>query len=128
MFYYPSEINNNSLVDYENLPLCDINCLKCYDNTGECIECIKLYILENNKCIQKCSDENCINCKMLSNQEVCIECKNGYSPRFNKCIYICTIKFCVSCSLKDGNEYCNECLYGYKYDKKKIFAKKVIHK
>ena len=124
-YYSYFEEPDFSSVNTSNLKLCDANCLKCYDNTGECIQCDKLYKLENNKCIKYCSDENCLNCKLLSNNfEICFECKSGYLLMLDKCQYICSIKFCMSCSLLDGKEYCNDCLPGFKYDKKSGICKK----
>lgn len=122
---YPLEERNTTLINYQNIQFCDNNCLKCYQNTGECLECKRLFILKDNKCIKNCSNENCLDCKIQYNHEVCTECKKGYSLGFNNnCLYRCTINYCTSCTLNDGNEYCNECLSGYKYDSEKKICKK----
>ena len=118
--YFPNEKHNILAYD-SNINLCDKYCLKCYDNTGICLECDKLFKLENNKCIQECSIENCLECKLLGKLEFCLKCKDGYISSYSKdkCQLKCSDIKCMSCSLIDGEEYCHECLTGYKFDKSK---------
>ena len=125
-YNFPKEKHNVLIKNDSNIKLCDKNCLKCYDNSGVCLECDKLYKLVDNKCIQDCSIENCLECRLLGIYEVCLKCKEGYITSFNKdnCALKCSDIKCMNCSIKDGDEYCNECIPGYKFDKsKKICVK-----
>ena len=109
--------------NYPNVPIieeeieivieCDSNCVKCYDNDGKCIECAELHILENNKCVKHCSNENCLNCFMRYGSEICTECEGGYYVKNSKCAYNCSDSNCLSCYLLDGNEICTQCSANY---------------
>ena len=104
-------------IDNENLPNileCDTNCIKCYDNIGKCIECDKLYLLNNNKCMKHCSDDNCIDCYLEDDTEYCSECDNGYILNNKKCNLICSDEKCSKCYLSDNTQFCSQCKYGYK--------------
>ena len=105
---FPDEIPNSDHNNNEVLE-CDINCLKCFDNNGTCKECNKLYILENNTCIKHCSDDNCLECTLINDNEQCTFCKEDYIVKNNKCAYNCTIENCISCTYENNNEICDKC-------------------
>ena len=124
-FFYPEEVVSSKIpstiiktevipTDIQNsLVECDINCEKCYENNGECVECKTLYILKDNKCIMHCSDENCLSCLLRNGREICDKCTSRYTPKNNKCLLICSDENCLSCSLNNGKEICNNCKKGY---------------
>ena len=92
---------------------CDKNCIKCYDNIGKCIECNEKYNLQENKCILKCSDKNCLSCELKDNKEICNQCPTGYEINNEKCFLNCTINNCLECSLTDNLLTCEKCQNGY---------------
>ena len=124
-------INLNSysvenMMDYINknkILLCDKNCLKCYDNTGKCKECIPNYTLKDDKCSLICSDKNCDNCEIKDGKEICSKCLPYYELKDNKCNIICSIDHCSSCSVKNNNLNCNYCKSGYYLDNNKCKIK-----
>ena len=125
---YENENHTISEKNFSNIEICDRNCKFCYDSTGICKECLKPYILENNKCIAKCDDNNCVDCFFLGNHPVCNRCRDGYILSFyrDKCVLKCNDINCLSCSKleEEEGEYCHECFPGFKYDKsKKICVK-----
>ena len=105
--YYPEEIisdTTNGISDIvSEKSECDKNCLKCYDNTEICKECKDSFILENNTCIMKCSDENCLECK-LDEYEQCVKCKEGYIEERGNCIHNYKDENCPSCKLENSTE------------------------
>lgn len=93
---------------------CDINCIHCNGITGKCIECNKLYILYNNKCIKHCSDNNCIDCSLKDDDvEYCTKCADGYTPMNEKCNIICSDNNCEKCILIGRTQFCSQCKTGY---------------
>lgn len=112
--YYPEE----DIDEEDNIEIieCDANCLKCYDNTGICKECDTLYILENNKCIKHCSDNNCLECFLSNGDEQCKICTAGYYLKNNKCYLNCSDVNCLSCTIDNNIEICSKCLDNYKLD------------
>ena len=98
---------------YNKINLCDKNCIKCYDNTGKCKECIPNYALKDDKCNLICSDKNCENCELKDGKEICNNCLTGFELKENKCNLICSIAQCSSCSLKDNILICNYCNSGF---------------
>jgi hypothetical protein len=126
--YHENEIHNKSAKNISNIKICDTHCMSCYENTGICKECIKPFILNNNKCEVKCIDDNCVDCFYFGNHEVCNKCKDGYTLSFyrDKCVLKCSDLNCLSCSKleEEEGEFCHECFPGFKYDKsKKICVK-----
>ena len=94
-----------------NAAECDLNCKKCYQNTGKCIECQTKYKLRDNKCIKYCSDD--INCqKCYQNTNKCIECEPNYRLQDDKCIKYCSDPNCLQCPVIQGYEKCKECVKG----------------
>jgi len=112
---FPDETTEDINLDSE-ITECDSNCLKCYDDNGECKECNKLYILENNKCIKHCSDSNCIECSLVNENEQCTKCNDSYVVKNGKCNYKCSDVNCLSCTLEDNLEICSKCSSGYQLD------------
>ena len=90
---------------------CDKNCIKCLQNTGECLECDNLYTLKNNKCILSCS-ENCLSCSLKNGFEVCNRCKSGYDVKNGKCSRECLDDNCNDCP--NDSRICKECKSGTK--------------
>ena len=113
---YPDEIINDIDIDNDEILDCDQNCLKCYDNSGICKECNKLYILEDNTCVKHCTDTNCLNCSLVGENEQCTACKENYILKNFKCAYNCTINNCLSCTFEDNNEICDKCDINYDLD------------
>ena len=112
---YPDEkIDSTNIIS--EIVECDKNCLKCYDNTGICKECGTMYILQDNKCIEHCSDDNCLKCSLINEKEYCEKCKEGYYLKNNKCAYNCTDKNCLSCKLENDTEICEKCAANYNLD------------
>ena len=109
--YIKDDISDKDIVE------CDKNCIKCYDNTGVCKECDKLYILENNTCIKHCSDDNCLDCSLFRETEQCNLCKEGYILKNKQCYYNCSDPHCSSCALENNTEICYKCAINYKLDK-----------
>ena len=106
------KVQSETIIAIPAIITCDINCLKCMRN-GECLECEKLFILENNKCIKHCSDENCLNCSLINENEICDQCISGYTPNEEKCTLICSDENCIKCSLSGDIEHCFQCKNGY---------------
>jgi len=98
------ENNMNLIID------CDKNCIKCLQNTGECLECDNSYILRDNKCIH-CS-ENCVSCSFKNGFEVCNMCKSGYDMKYGKCSRECIDDNCKDCP--NDLRICKECKLGKK--------------
>ena len=98
------EQNNKLIID------CDKNCIKCLQNTGECLECDKSYTLRNNKCIQ--CPENCLSCSFKNGFEVCNRCKSGYDLEYGKCSRECIDDNCNDCP--NDSRICKECKSGRK--------------
>ena len=119
---YPEE-NIIDLGDLE-VPECDKNCLKCYQNNGVCKECNNLYKLNDNKCEKYCSDTNCADCSMINEFEKCSKCKTNYILKNGLCVYNCTDINCLSCIFEDGKETCKRCDPNYDLDEKKNICKK----
>ena len=103
-----TEINNV----VPNLLVCDENCEKCYDSYRKCLECKKLYILKDNKCIKHCTDEKCLDCSLKDETEYCNKCTSGYSPKKEKCVIKCFDEYCKTCT--DNGQDCIECEEGKK--------------
>ena len=100
-------------INFHNIFLCDKFCLKCYDNTGKCKECIPNYYLKEDKCNLICSDNNCENCEFKDGKEICTKCLPYHELKENKCNLKCSIDQCSSCSVKENNLICNYCKPGY---------------
>ena len=120
---YKAQIQNDNLVNPTEALInkrtslsCDKNCGKCKDNTGVCLECVKKYDLEENKCNLICSDKNCLSCELKVGKEICNECKTGYSINSNKCELICSINNCQECSLFGSLLICLKCKDGYVFN------------
>ena len=92
---------------------CDKNCIKCFDNRGKCYECNQRYTLQENKCILKCSDKNCLSCELKDGKEICNQCPTGYEINNEKCTLNCEISNCLECSLTDNVLTCEKCNNGY---------------
>ena len=90
---------------------CDKYCLKCLQNTGECLECEDSYTLKNNKCIIQCS-ENCLSCSFKNGYEICNTCKLGYDVKNGKCSRECIDDNCNDCP--NDIRVCTECKSGQK--------------
>ena len=88
-------LNISNHLNYINIFSCDKNCIKCFDNTGKCIECDNNYILKENKCFLKCVDENCLNCEL--NSQICTKCNENYTLKDNKCVMNCEDENCLIC-------------------------------
>ena len=112
-----------SKYDINNLMECDKNCIKCFDNSGKCIECDKLYTLQENKCIKQCTDEKCLDCSLNNDEEICNKCAKGYQPNEEKCTLICSDSNCSKCGLIKNKEYCSECKGGYRLKNEKCVVK-----
>ena len=110
-------------LDLNDLMECDKNCIKCYDNLGKCIECAKLYILQENKCIKKCTDEKCLDCSLQNEEEFCNKCAKGYKPNGEECSLICSDNYCSKCSIIKNKEYCNQCRGGFRLKNEKCVVK-----
>ena len=93
---------------------CDINCAKCFDNNGICLECEQLYILEGNECIKHCSDEKCLDCYLVNEKEYCSQCQSGYTVKDGQCSLICTDNKCQKCDLLGSIQYCQKCKSSYR--------------
>ena len=122
---YPNEIINEE-EDFDDVVECDSNCNKCYDESGQCIECNQLYILEDNKCIKHCSIDNCLDCYLRYDTERCSKCEPGYYVKNDKCVYNCSDPNCLSCYLLDGKEICTQCSLNYKLEDLKCKSKSRI--
>ena len=122
---YPDE----NVIDLGSLdiPECDKNCLKCYQNTGVCKECDSLYKLTDNKCEKYCSDTNCEECSMINGFEKCSKCKTDYILKNGLCVYNCTDINCISCVFENETETCVKCDPNYDLDKKNNKCKKKIN-
>ena len=122
---YPLE----NIVDLDNLevPECDKNCLKCYQNTGECKECETLFQLKENKCEKYCSDSNCLECAMINGFEKCLECKTNYILKNGICIYNCTDRNCISCVFENETEICKRCDPNYNLDEENNICKRKVN-
>ena len=109
----------NRVIDLGNIKLaeCDSNCIKCYQNTGKCIECQTHYKLKDNKCIKYCSDSNCLQCPMINGQEECKECRKGCLIEEGKCVCDCILPGCIDCTFENGKKICKKCGANYKLDK-----------
>ena len=113
--YYPNEPRDD--LEAVVIPECDKNCAKCYQNTGECLECKTHYLLEDNECVKHCSYSNCLECTIdLDDLEFCTKCETGYIVKNGKCIYNCTNRGCLSCTLEDNEEICTKCDINYSLD------------
>ena len=124
---FPGEHVNDNDLDNIEIPECDINCEKCFDNNGICKQCKNLYILEDNTCIKHCSDPNCLKCTLLNSNEQCSECKSGYYLNNGKCKYICNITNCIDCILEEDLEICKKCDTGFNLDESKNICKKLTN-
>lgn len=108
----------DELSDTSELPKCDINCDKCYDSTGKCVECKPLHNLENNVCVKYCTDKNCLTCSLFYGNEQCTSCKEGYEVKSGKCAYICSDSNCLSCNYENDTETCTKCMNDYEVNDK----------
>ena len=113
----PIETTPQTLIVLEKIPQvmeCSPYCSKCNANTGKCLECEQLYILQSNRCIKQCSDKNCIDCLLENNVEFCYKCNEGYSPMNEKCNLICSDNNCEKCITIGRTQFCSQCKSGYK--------------
>jgi hypothetical protein len=100
-----------------NAAECDPKCIKCYQNTGKCIEYQTNYRLQDNKCVNYCSDYNCLQCSIIHGNEKCIKCRPGCLIKEGKCVCDCIIPGCVDCTFQNGEKICKKCGINYILDK-----------
>ena len=120
---------NEAISDLEAVVIqeCDKNCAKCYQNTGECLECKSHYLLSNNECIKYCNDNHCLECSIDDDYEYCNKCEKGYIVKNGKCVYNCTKSGCLSCTLEDNEEICSKCDADYSLDESSHTCKRGIN-
>ena len=92
-----------------NIMTCDPKCIKCFDNTGQCLECNDTYSLKENKCILICSDDKCLDCSLKEGKEICNKCEKDYKPNIEKCDLKCSDENCSKCSKINNIESCTQC-------------------
>ena len=68
---YAYTLNNNSCIK------CPSNCVSCSKSANmSCSECLQGYLLINNNTCDRCTDANCLKCRISVN--ICLECRPTY--------------------------------------------------